>query len=451
VTREPNTSHQPPTGNLGGTRPTVSSGTGGLGHNPSARAVNTGISGRPAPKGSQQQQLRGGNAIQHRPDGHLSDVHDAKRGMDIHHGLNGGRKVSVERPDHSRIVAERGRPGYVQRPYSFHGHDFAQRTYYYHGHVYQNYYRGAVYGGVSINVYAPARYYPVGFYGWAYHPWGAPVAFAWGFDSDPWYGYYGNYFVPYPVYPNASLWLTDYMISSDLAAAYQAGQESGTLAPNDQAGNTAPALTPEIKQMIADEVRNQIALENADGQQSLQNHDPDPASSGIPRMLGDGQRHVFVVGSPLDVVDDSGSECALSEGDALQLSTPPPPDATGVSLSVLSSKGKHECAKSDVVTVSVGDLQEMQNHMRESIDRGLAELRDKQGKGGLPVAPPSATAPPTTVAYAQIAPPPDPNDAGAIDQQQKVADQSEQEVTAQATKQDKPEADASAPTSNMFQ
>ena len=331
------------------------------------------------------------------------------------------------------------------------GHDFAQRTYYYHGHVYQNYYRGAVYGGVSINVYAPARYYPAGFYGWAYHPWGVPVAFAWGFGGDPWYGYYGGYFVPYPAYPDASLWLTDYMISNDLAAAYQAGQESGTLASNYQAGNAAPVLTPEIKQMIADEVRNQIALENSEGQQSIQNHDPDPASSGIPRMLGDGRHHVFEVGSPLDVVDDSGTECALSEGDVLQLSTPPPPNATEVSLSVLSSKGGPECTKSDVVTVAVADLQEIQNHMRESIDRGLSELRDKQGKGGLPVAPPSAAAPPTTVAFAQIAPPPNPNDAAEIDQQLAAADQSEKDVTAQATKQDKPEADASATSSNMFQ
>ena len=32
--------------------------------------------------------------------------------------LNGGERVSVERPDHSRIVAERGRAGYVQRPYT---------------------------------------------------------------------------------------------------------------------------------------------------------------------------------------------------------------------------------------------------------------------------------------------------------------------------------------------
>jgi hypothetical protein len=30
------------------------------------------------------------------------------------------------------------------------------------------------------------------------------------------------------------------------------------------------------------------------------------------------------------------------------------------------------------------DLQEMQNHMRETIDQGLQDLQAKQGKGGLP-------------------------------------------------------------------
>ena len=85
--------------------------------------------------------------------------------------------------------------------------------------------------------------------------------------------------------------------------------------------------------MIADEVRSQIELENADAQLSAKNQDLDPASSSIARTLSDPHPHVFVVGGALDVVDDSGAECALSDGDALQLSSPPPPDATAVSLS----------------------------------------------------------------------------------------------------------------------
>jgi len=392
-----------------------------------------GVTGRISPTNNHVVRLAGGNGLERRPNGGLSNIHDAKRGMDIHHNLGGGRQVMVERGDHSRVFAERGRPGFIQRPYSFHGHDFAARSYYYHGHEYQRYYRGAYFHGVAINVYAPSRYYSPGFYGWAYHPWGAPIVFAWGWGASPWVGYYGGYFTPYPVYATPSLWLTDYMISSDLAAAYAAGQESGNLAQTQPDPDSSPALTPEVKQQIADEVQRQLALENAEAQQTAKGVDVDPASSGIERLLSDGQQHIFVVGSSIDVLDDSSNECSLSDGDVLGLTSSPAPDAKAVSLVVLSSKGHRECTKSTYVTVEVEALQEMQNHMRETIDRGLAELQAKQGKSGLPAAPPSAQAPPTNAAFADIAPPPDPNGASDVNQQLKAADQSEQEVTKLAT------------------
>ena len=368
-----------------------------------------------------------------RPDGRITDVHDARRGMDIHHGPDGRiARVSVMRADHSRVVVMRGRAGFVERPYSFRGHDFARRTYAYHGRVYDRFYRGYLFHGISIQVYAPARYYSVGFYGWAYHPWGRPIVYAWGWGPSPWYGYYGYYFTPYPMYPSASLWLTDYMISNDLQAAYEAGQQSAMSNPGPQAGDASFAMTPQVKQMIADEVQNQIALENAEAQQNAQNQDPDPASSGIARMLGDGGTHVFVVGAPLDLVDSSGAECSLSEGDALQLASPPAPTDQAASLIVLSSKSSQECARTSTVTVALDDLQEMQNHMRETIDRGMEQLQQQQGKGGLPAAPPAATTAPTNTAFAQLAPPPDPNSANDINQQLNAADQSEKDVTAQA-------------------
>ena len=44
--------------------------------------------------------------------------------------------------------------------------------------------------------------------------------------GNPWFGFYGGYFQPYPVYPSAAFWLTDYIISQDLQAAYAARQEA---------------------------------------------------------------------------------------------------------------------------------------------------------------------------------------------------------------------------------
>jgi hypothetical protein len=85
-----------------------------------------------------------------------------------------------------------------------------------------------------------------------------------------------------------------------------------------------------------------------------------------------------------------------------------------------------------VVTVAFDDLQEMQNHMRETIDGGLDQLQAQAGQGGLPAAPPGASAPPVQSAFAPIAPPPDPNVAGELSQQAGDAARSEQQVLSEA-------------------
>jgi hypothetical protein len=284
----------------------------------------------------------------------------------------------------SRVFAERGRRGYVERGYSYHGHDFARRSYFYHGHEYNRFYRGYGYHGMMLNVYAPGFYFSRGFYGWAYNPWAAPITFGWGWAGNPWFGFYGGYFQPYPVYPSAAFWLTDYIVSQDLQAAYAAHQEAQEEAGAPPPAGGQPVLTPEVKQMIADEVKAQLALENQEATQNAANQDIDPGSSGIARLLSDGRPHVFVAGGNLDVTDASGQECVVSDGDTLQMREAPAADATSANLVVLSSKGNPECQISLTVQVQLTDLQEMQNHMRETIDQGLQDLQDKQGSGGCP-------------------------------------------------------------------
>jgi hypothetical protein len=347
--------------------------------------------------------------------------------MDVHHTLTGNRRVVVERADHTRIVAERGGRGYVQRPYLYHGHEFARRSYYYNGRYYHNYYGRYYYRGVYVNPYYPAYYYPPAYYGWAYYPWAAPAPYAWGWVGNPWYAYYGAYFTPFPAYAGPSFWLTDYLIAASLQASYQAQLAQA------QAGalSDAAPLTPEAKQLIADEVRQQIELESNEAKGA----EPDPASSSVQRALTDGKPHVFVAGQDLDLVDAAGVECALSEGDAVQLSGPTAPDAQSASLSVLASKGGKECQKGDTVSIAIVDLQEMQNHMRETIDQGLKELQAKQGQGGLPAAPSAARAAPTESQMAQNAPPPPPENevAGQIAEQSQEADKAEKEAGAGAS------------------
>src|SRR6185369_5070195 len=63
------------------------------------------------------------------------------------------------------------------------------------------------------------------------------------------------------------------------------------------------------------------------------------------------------------------------------------------------------------------DLQDMQNAMRQTIDQGMGQLQDNQGKNGLPALPLAASGPAADAAYASSAPPPDPNGAQQIAQE----------------------------------
>src|SRR6266550_3673549 len=120
-----------------------------------------------------------------------------------------------------------GHRGYMERPYlNRGGRTYVQRTYYVGGRSY---------------VYAYRTYY----YGGAYNPWPAPAYYRWGYYNDPWYGNYNYYYQPYPAYPSASPWLTDYILSENLRAAYEAslaGKASPLRAPFNQSEDLTASL-----------------------------------------------------------------------------------------------------------------------------------------------------------------------------------------------------------------
>ena len=338
------------------------------------------------------------------PAGQIRQV--SRNGVTVQRLPGGAIRAESPRPDGSRIVGFRN-GGYVERTVVYNRTTINVRNYYVGGVRYQRFYNPYIFHGIAINVYVPARYYAPTFYGYVYAPWGAPVVYSWGWRGTPWYGYYGGYFTPYPVYASPSLWLTDYLIAQSLQDAYLQQQQQVAYGGYNNVG-TAP-ISPEVKQQIAEEVRRQIALENAERQNTALNSIPDPASSGIARLMSDNATHVFVAAAPLNLMSSSG-ECAVTEGDVLETNGAAPPDGTSVDAVVVASKGQ-DCAKGSVVSVAFSDLQDMQNHMRETLDLGLAELQKKQGTGGLPAAPPSAAAPPVQAGFAAIAPPPDPSEA----------------------------------------
>ncbi len=370
--------------------------------------------------------------------GHVKEVHDPARNMTVSRGPGGMRRTEVERPDHSRLVADGHGRGYIQRPYVYGGHPYYSRAYYYNGGYYNAYYRGYYYNGVYLNGYMPAYYYPPVYYGWAYNPWPAPVAYSWGWGGNPWYGYYGAYFAPYPVYPSASYWLADYLVAASLSNAYASlsvsarlnGPNGPTSAPHlvyasyDPAtGTTSPTMTKEVKDAVAEEIKNELALQKTQG-----TGDSTPAS--LKTLLDDGKPHVFVASSGLTVTS-AGQDCGLTDGDVLSLPSKPTADAANADLTVLAGK-KTDCQKGSTVSVPMTDLQEMQNHLMASIDQGMAQMKDHPGQGGLPAPPADAVAGTKQAPYAAAAPAADPNGAAELDQQAKQGAEVEQQVVAEA-------------------
>ena len=380
--------------------------------------------------------------------GKVKEIHTAN-GMTVSHGPSGMRRTVVERPDHSRLVADGHGRGYIQRPYHYGGHEYYHRAYYDHGHYYNGYYRGYYYHGGYYNGYMPAYYYPAAYYGWAYNPWPAPVPYAWGWAGNPWYGYYGAYFAPYPVYPSAAYWLTDYLVAASLANAYAAAAAAGesamlrlTSAPHlvyasyDPAtATTSPTMTPEIKDAVSEEIKGELAAQKAKA-------GSDSNVASLESLLADGKPHVFVASAGLTVTS-AGQDCGLTEGDVLKLPTAPGADATGADLQVLASK-KTDCPKDSTVTVQLTDLQEMYNSLLASIDKGMLEMKDNPGKGGLPAPPADAIAGTKQAPYAAAAPAPDPNGAAELDQEAAEGAQEEQKVIAEVQAPDASEQSADA-------
>jgi len=181
-------------------------------------------------------------------------------------------------------------------------------------------------------------------------------------------------------------------------------------------------VSQDAQDQLSDEVQNELALENSEATQEQQGQTIDPASSSIARLLSDGQPHIFLAGTEVDVVDSAGAECAISEGDLLSLDSEPEPDATVAVLSVVASQAGHDCAKGSFVSVNLTDLQEMQNHLRETIDDGLEQLKAQQANGTVPSPPGGVDSATVTAAFAAIAPPPDPYAQKTIEKEGKDAE-----------------------------
>ncbi len=379
---------------------------------------------------------RPGMQANFRPDGRVHSLQVNRPDhsvMTVNHGLRGGRQTVAVRPGGVRVVTYGRNRGFVERPLTRPG-GYISRTYVVGGRPYVHVYRPYYYHGVHYYRYVPAYYYRPVFYRWAFNPWPRPVVFTWGWGLDPWYGYYGGYFAPAPVYPTAALWLTDFLLAENLRLAYQARkdkereyqeQREEAATPEVQTSSTEVTLTPEVKAAIAEEVRQQLAAEQAAAAQPSQPPEPNapPPTAGnevAPAALDPNQR-MFVVSENLDVME-GGQPCALTPGDVIYRTGDNLLDGDKVAVNVLTSKAG-DCPANSATEIDVSVLQEMHNQFREQIDAGLQTLAKNQGQNGLPSGPP-----PGAVAVPEGTAPPDPDAGSELTQQQQEADQAEGEA-----------------------
>jgi hypothetical protein len=384
-------------------------------------------------------ETKAGNKANFDRRGRVAAIH-TKSGMTINNGAHGERRFESRRRDGTRVVGYgRGR-GYAEHGYYRGGHPYMRRSYYYGGRSYAYAYRGYYYGGVPYYGYVPPVYYAPAYYGWAYNPWAAPVAYGWGWGGSPWYGYYGYYFTPAPVYPTPALWITDYLLAANLQAAFEAratANASAAAAADDQAaagggggGGGQAGLSPEVKQQIADEVRAQIAAEK----EAAAHPEPAGAVSStapaggaqtgtdvLPAALDPALR-TFIVSGALSETNADGTACSLSPGDVLTRIEDKPDADKNVKVLVASSQ-KDDCASGAQVAVAVQDLQDMHNDFRAKITEGLGKLAENQGKNGLPSGP-AAGSKPNPDGQAQ----PDLTVEADLKAQQEEAGQAEKEV-----------------------
>ncbi len=307
--------------------------------------------------------------------------------MAIRRGLHGERETLGMRPGGVRVVTYGRDRGYVERPYPGRA-GYMQRTYVVEGRPYVHVYRAYRYRGMVYYRYVPAYHYQPRFYGWVSNPWRSQVAYNWGWQSAPWYGFYGGYFTPAPAYPSASLWLTDFVVGENLKLAYQSRQESepppSGAPPSTEASSETTPVNPEVKDALSQEIHQQVAdEESASGQSGGQ---PMTAANQPPPAL-DPNIRTFVVSENLDVTQ-SGQPCTLTPGDVINRTGDNVLAGGKVGVNVVSSKAG-DCLANTPTEVELATLQEMFNQFREQVDAGLSTLAKSQGQAGLPSGPPA--------------------------------------------------------------
>ena len=343
----------------------------------------------------------------------------------VSHGFGAGQ-VRVTRYGNgaSGTVERTIRPGFVSRTFVAGGHAMYTRVY--QDHVWHQFGRSFAY-----QTFVPGVRFPGVYYAWALAPWPRPVAYAWGWQVQPWYPTYGVLFTPYPMYTSPDLWMTDYIISRNMQAAYQAqtppppseplppavpAPDSGAPAPDAQPGDTSaapqpgaappappsidataapaappPAITPQIKAQLNTQIK--VQLEEQQAAQAT------PAvltaQTGPPALRAN---HVFFqVVQPLDVPTAHG-HCSLSANDYIKRTGEMSSDDWMIPVVVELSRPS-DCPEGLATRIGLNDLNAMENEQEAQVLEAMQAASKSMGPNG-----PPAGARPTLIADGSATP-----------------------------------------------
>lgn len=289
------------------------------------------------------------------PDGSRDFVD--RSGVRIHYSPQGNSITKSWVSGSGRLRVERTR-NYggrsYNRTYTYHDYSYRGRHYYHYHYDYTVY-----------HYYYDPIYYPVYFGVWVDYP------YSWGWVRDPWYGYYGWYWHPYRYYRAPYYWMTDYVLADILAAEYaerRAEERAAARAAQQQ------AISDQIKEEVAQQVREEMAKYQAKQDVTLSD------------VLKPG--HIFVVHQDLEAVDDAANAMTLGPGDLIRymgmLKDESGMDTEAASMKVVTCKSQG-CTAGAMVTISLEDLQAMQNEFSERIEQGIQKMKEEKDAGRLNV------------------------------------------------------------------
>jgi hypothetical protein len=257
----------------------------------------------------------------------------------------------------------------LHETYSRDGNSLTRHYYdrYQNSRAYQ--YERAAYRNTYVYVYQPVYVWYDSY--WFYRPfcshgfYSTYWSYNWWWFNDPWFGYYGYYYRPYPRYIYPSEWLVDYYWSSLLADEYQDRVDAGTIASQQNTIAAQQAEIDALKAQLKKQIDDEMLARSKGDTLSLDVKLLDPA-------------RVYVMSTSINVVttDATPITCGLTSGDVISLAKEGvAADGKTATMMVRSAKAGN-CAAGAKILISIEQLQEFENEFNRRLDLGAEKMKE---------------------------------------------------------------------------